>query len=114
KGVLFFSDLAYDLNQTAIFGEGTATVGTKLDLTAGLRYYNFNEDRQQVFDGIFGNDNNGTSLVSVPGSTSANGIAPRFIASFKANDRLTLNAQAFRLTLNAQASKGFRLGGIND
>ena len=105
KDVLFFSDLSYDLNQTAVFGEGTATVGTKLDLTAGLRYYNFNEDRQQVFDGIFGNDNNGTSLVSTPGSTSANGIAPRFIASFKASDNLTLNAQA---------SKGFRLGGIND
>jgi iron complex outermembrane receptor protein len=102
---LFYSDLDYDLKQTAIFGEGTINVGGKLDLTAGLRYYNFSEDRQQVFDGIFGNNDNGTLLVSQPGSVSANGLAPRFIASFKATDQLTLNAQA---------SRGFRLGGIND
>jgi iron complex outermembrane receptor protein len=101
---LFFSDLDYDLKQTAVFGEGTVNVG-KLDLTAGLRYYNFSEDRQQVFDGIFGNDNTGTSVVSQPGSISANGLAPRFIASFRATDQITLNAQA---------SRGFRLGGIND
>jgi iron complex outermembrane receptor protein len=102
---LFFSDLAYDLTQTAVFGEATTTVGDRLDLTAGLRYYNFKEDREQVFDGIFANSNTGTSVVSVPGSTEADGLAPRFIASFRATDRFTLNAQA---------SKGFRLGGIND
>ena len=101
---LFFSDLAYDLKQTAIFGEGTVALG-RLDLTAGLRYYNFSEDREQVFDGIFAHDNTGTAVVSVPGSTEADGIAPRFIASFRPNESLTLNAQA---------SKGFRLGGIND
>src|SRR6185503_13310411 len=41
----------------------------------------------------------------VPGSTSADGLAPRFIASYRATDNLTFNAQA---------SQGFRLGGIND
>ena len=102
---LFFSDLAYDLKQTAVFGEATVTVLPQLDLTAGLRYYSFDEDREQVFDGIFANDNTGTSVVSVPGSTSADGFAPRFIASFRATEGLTFNAQA---------SKGFRLGGIND
>jgi len=105
RDVLFYSDLAYDLKQRAVFGEGTVSVTSRLDLTAGLRYYDFDEDREQVFDGIFGNDNTGTSLVSTPGSTSADGFAPRFIASFKATDGLTLNAQA---------SRGFRLGGIND
>jgi iron complex outermembrane receptor protein len=105
KDVLFFSDLHYKLNQFAGFGEGTLAVGDQLDLTAGLRYYHFSEDRQQVFDGIFGNDNNGTSLVSTPGSTNANGVAPRFIASYKASGTTRLNAQV---------SRGFRLGGIND
>jgi iron complex outermembrane recepter protein len=105
RDVLFFSDLAYDLKQTALFGEGTVSVGGRLDLTAGLRYYNFTEDRQQVFDGIFAHDNTGTAVVSVPGSTKSDGIAPRFIASFKPSEMLTLNAQV---------SKGFRLGGIND
>jgi iron complex outermembrane receptor protein len=105
KDVLFFSDLHYKLNQFAAFGEGTLTVGDRLDLTAGLRYYDFNEDREQVFDGIFGNDNNGTALVSTPGSTDASGVAPRFIASYKASASTRLNAQV---------SRGFRLGGIND
>ncbi len=102
---LFYSDLAYDLSQAAAFGEGTISVTNQLDLTGGLRYYHFNEDRSQYFDGIFGNDDNGKTIVSVPGSTKANGFAPRFIASFKATDAITFNAQAAR---------GFRLGGIND
>ncbi len=96
---LFFSDLSYDLKQTALFGEGSVKVGNRLDLTAGMRYYDFNEDRQQVFDGFF------VGLVSQPGSTKASGVAPRFIASFRATDAISFNAQA---------SRGFRLGGIND
>jgi iron complex outermembrane receptor protein len=102
---LFYSDLSYDLKQSAVFGEATVSLFDRLDLTGGLRYYHFDEDRSQIFDGIFANDSTGTSLVSVPGSTSADGVAPRFIASFKVTDRLRLNAQAAR---------GFRLGGIND
>jgi iron complex outermembrane receptor protein len=105
KDEIFFSDLAYDLSQAAVFGEATFAVGDRLDLTAGLRYYDFNEDRDQVFDGALANPQNGVAVISVPGSTDANGFAPRFIASFRPNESLTLNAQA---------SKGFRLGGIND
>ena len=55
----------------------------ELSLTGGLRYYHFDEDKEQVFDGIFANDNTGTPLVSQPGSTSANGVAPRVIATYK-------------------------------
>jgi iron complex outermembrane receptor protein len=44
-------------------------------------------------------------LLSQPGSTKASGFAPRVIASLKATDAVTFNAQA---------SRGFRLGGIND
>jgi len=105
KDVLFFSDLAYDLKQSALFGEATFSLTDKLNVTAGLRYYDFTEDRQQVFDGIFANDSTGKLLVSTPGKTSADGLAPRFIVSYKATPTLTLNAQA---------SQGFRLGGIND
>jgi iron complex outermembrane receptor protein len=103
--ILFFSDLHYELDQFALFGEATFDVNDRVSLTAGLRYYNFSEDKEQVFDGLFGNDNNGTSLVSQPGSTEADGIAPRLIASLKIDDDTKLNAQV---------SKGFRLGGIND
>ncbi|HKE89276.1 MAG TPA: TonB-dependent receptor [Gemmatimonadales bacterium] len=105
KDHLFWSDLHYYLRQTAAFGEATVPVGARLDLTAGIRYYNFREQRDQIFDGFFGNNNNGQSLVTQPGRTSAHGVAPRFIASYKVSDAVTVNAQA---------SRGFRLGGIND
>ncbi len=105
KDVLFYSDLHYKLRQYAFFGEGTFAVTDRFSLTGGLRYYNYKEDKAQIFDGIFANDNNGTSLVSQPGTVKADGVAPRFIASYRVSDSTTLNAQA---------SKGFRLGGIND
>ena len=70
KDTLFFSDLGYKLNQFALFGEGTLRLTDALSLTGGLRYYHFDEDKEQVFDGIFANDNTGTSLVSQPGSTT--------------------------------------------
>jgi iron complex outermembrane recepter protein len=99
RDVLFFSDLHYKLKQFAGFGEGTLAVDDKLSLTAGLRYYDFEEDRTQVFDGIFADPG------GAPAATNANGFAPRFIASYKANQNVNLNAQV---------SRGFRLGGIND
>jgi iron complex outermembrane recepter protein len=105
KDSLFFSDLGYKLNQFALFGEGTMSLTDQLSLTGGLRYYHFSEDKEQIFDGIFGNDNTGTSLVSQPGSTDADGVAPRVILSYTMTDTTKLNAQV---------SRGFRLGGVND
>jgi iron complex outermembrane receptor protein len=96
---LFFSDLHYDFNQFAAFGEATLSATDRLSVTAGLRYYSFNEDRSLIFDGAFAvpSDTSGT--------TDASGVAPRFMLSYKASDALTFNAQV---------SRGFRLGGIND
>jgi len=105
KDSLFWSDLRYKLDQFALFGEGTVDLNTNFSLTAGLRFYHFSEDKEQIFDGLFGNDDNGRTLVSQPGSTDASGLAPRLIATYK----LPRNAN-----INAQVSRGFRLGGIND
>ncbi|MEM7352992.1 MAG: TonB-dependent receptor [Acidobacteriota bacterium] len=99
RDILFFSDLAYELDQLAVFGELTYAVNDRFNLSGGLRFYDFEEDRTQTFDGIFAAP--GTSL----GSTSADGVVPRLIASYQVND----NTQ-----VNGQISKGFRLGGIND
>jgi iron complex outermembrane receptor protein len=99
RDVLYFSDLTYQMDQFALFGEATWTASDRIDLTGGLRYYDFQEDRVQTFDGIFADP--GTNA----GSTSANGFAPRLIASFALREDTKLNAQV---------SKGFRLGGIND
>ncbi|MFQ5529234.1 MAG: TonB-dependent receptor [Gemmatimonadota bacterium] len=105
RDVLFFSDLSYDLTQFAAFGEATIAATDRLNITGGLRFYRFDEDREQIFDGIFGNDDTGTLLVSVPGETDASGVAPRAIIAYEASENVTLNAQA---------SRGIRLGGIND
>ena len=96
---LFISDLRYQFDQFALFGELTYAVNDRFNLTGGLRFYDFEEDRVQTFDGIFAAP--GTSS----GSTAADGFAPRVIASYRVSDNTLLNAQI---------SKGFRLGGIND
>jgi iron complex outermembrane receptor protein len=96
---LFKSDLHYEASQLALFTEMTFSVNDRLDLTGGLRYYDFEEDRVQVFDGIFADP------IDSAGSSSADGFAPRVIVSYKLNENTRLNGQI---------SKGFRLGGIND
>ena len=98
KDELFFSDLRYDFKQFAAFGEATVDVTEEFSLTGGLRFYDFSEDRVQTFDGIYADA--GTTV----GSTEASGVAPRFIASYRVGET----------NLNAQVSKGFRLGGSND
>ncbi len=96
---LYKSDLHYDYTQKAIFGEATWAVTDRFDLTGGLRFYDFEESRSQIFDGIFSDPNDSV------GEVGADGFAPRVIASFKLNENTRLNAQV---------AKGFRLGGIND
>lgn len=93
------ADLPYDIEQFAVFGEASYKVGG-FKLTAGGRYYDFNESRSFKSGGIFSN--------SDPfriDTTASNGFSPRFILSYDVSDDLSLNVQA---------SKGFRLGGVND
>jgi iron complex outermembrane receptor protein len=103
---LYFSDLDYKDREWALFGEGTLAVTDRFSLTAGLRYYNYKLDKTGFIDGYFSDANLGKSVVPLgPVSAKADGVAPRFIASYKVTDSMTVNAQA---------SKGFRLGGAND
>jgi outer membrane receptor protein involved in Fe transport len=90
--------LPYDIKQKAVFGEASYDFG-RLDLTAGLRYYDFKETRSFVSGGLFANGDNRTD------TTKSDGFTPRLLASFEASDQVTVNLQA---------SKGFRLGGVND
>ena len=101
---LFWSDLNYNFHQYALFGEATYTMNDRFDLTGGLRFYNYKEDRTQIFDGIFGEGDDGKPQLQ-PGSAKANGVAPRVMANWKISDASRLYAQV---------AKGFRLGGIND
>jgi iron complex outermembrane receptor protein len=92
------ADLPYNIKQKALFGEASYEIG-KLTATAGLRWYDFEEVRQFISGGLFANGDNREDR------TQSDGFNPRFLLSYKATDDLTINAQA---------SKGFRLGGVND
>ena len=97
----YVSDLTYDLTQIAVFGEATYTLFDRLDLTAGLRWYDWEEDKTFRSGNLFSNAAAQNQSLTV----SSNGFTPRFMVSYDVTDRVALNAQA---------SRGFRLGGVND
>ncbi|MDH5456483.1 MAG: TonB-dependent receptor, partial [Gammaproteobacteria bacterium] len=91
--------LPYDIEQIAIFGEVNFDVSDALQLTVGGRWYDFEESRRFYSGGLFANGDDQTD------TTASDGFTPRVMASFDLNDEVTLNAQV---------SQGFRLGGVND
>ncbi|MGR4891602.1 TonB-dependent receptor [Sphingopyxis sp. LARHCG72] len=93
------ADIPYNLTQIAIFGEVTYDLTEALTATLGGRYYAFDESRRFVSGGLFPNGDNARD------KTSSTGFSPRLLLSYDVADGVTLNAQA---------SKGFRLGGVND
>lgn len=96
----FNSDLPFTLEQFAIFGEASYELTDRLTFTAGGRYYDFEEERTITTGGLFASRNTGRI-----DRTASDGFTPRFLLSYKASDDVTINAQA---------SQGFRLGGVND
>jgi len=93
------ADIPYDLSQIAIFGELSYDLTEAFTATLGGRYYAFDESRRFVSGGLFPNGDNARD------KTSSSGFSPRLLLSYDVADGITLNAQA---------SKGFRLGGVND
>ena len=93
------ADLPYDLEQLAIFGELTYDLSDDLSVTAGTRFYDYEESRRFTTGGLF---SNGDDQVD---STESDGFTSRLLANYRLNE--TIN-------LNAQVSQGFRLGGVND
>jgi iron complex outermembrane receptor protein len=97
----YYSTVPFQMTQFALFGEGTWHVTRQWSLTGGLRYYDFKEDRELTFAGVFAD----VGYTRQKGSTSSDGFSPRVILSFEPNNDVLLTAQVAR---------GFRLGGIND
>jgi outer membrane receptor protein involved in Fe transport len=96
----FNSDLPYDIEQIALFGEATYDVNDQLQLTFGGRYYDLDESRVITSGGLFANGDLGTV-----NETTSSGFAPRVLLRYDINDDVTVNAQI---------SQGVRLGGVND
>ena len=93
------ADLPYDIKQMAVFGEASYDFG-QFKVTAGGRYYDFEEKRDFISGGLFSNGDTRTG-----DKTSSNGFSPRVIGTWEPNSNLSVNLQA---------AKGFRLGGVND
>lgn len=93
------ANLPYSIQQYAVFGEASYQLTERLKATAGARYYKFEEERSFKSGGLFSNGDNQTD------KTKSDGVSPRVILSYAATDDITINAGA---------SKGFRLGGVND
>jgi len=96
----FNSDLPYDIDQTALFGEVSYGFTDRFDMTLGGRFYDFSEKRVITTGGLFSAGDSGRV-----DKTKSDGFTPRVLASYKLGDDVVLNAQA---------SQGFRLGGVND
>jgi iron complex outermembrane receptor protein len=97
----YYSSVPYEFEQVAVFGEGTYRFNDQWSLTAGLRFYTFDEERELTFAGFFAD----VGYDQAQGETSSDGLSPRVILAFEPNDDVLLTAQVAR---------GFRLGSIND
>ena len=93
------ADLPYDIKQKAVFGEASYDFG-QFKLTGGGRYYDFKEKRDFISGGVFSNAD-----TFIGDKTKSNGFSPRVIATYEPNRNFSVNVQA---------AKGFRLGGVND
>ncbi|HEY2661518.1 MAG TPA: TonB-dependent receptor [Caulobacteraceae bacterium] len=89
-------------HQLAIFTDDTWHVTDKLDLTAGVRYFDFGEDYYLFEGGIYGVINH--VPLTQRASLSSSGFNPRFNVSYHVDNNLMLYAEA---------AKGFRYGGAN-
>lgn len=97
---LFIADQTFDLEQFAVFGELSYQLTDRLKATVGGRWFDVTQDFTIAADGLF---NDGmTSNLAV---AKEDGFNPKFVLSYQLNDDILLNAQA---------AKGFRLGGPND
>ncbi|WP_300974015.1 TonB-dependent receptor [Sphingomonas sp. LHG3406-1] len=93
------ADLPYDIKQKAVFGEASYDLG-QVKVTVGGRYYDFSESRDFISGGLFANGDR-----RIGDKTKSNGFSPRAIVTWEPNRNLSVNVQA---------AKGFRLGGVND
>jgi iron complex outermembrane recepter protein len=92
-------DRIANTRQYAVFGEANYKFTQQLTFTAGLRASRIDGDNTAIDDGVL----YGGRTVQ-QGSNTNDPVTPRAILSYKPDD----NAQVY-----VQASKGFRIGGVN-
>jgi outer membrane receptor protein involved in Fe transport len=91
-----------DEHQISVYADGTWHVTEKLDLTAGIRYFDFSEEYYLFQSGVYGVVNH--VPLTLKAKQSSSGSNPRFNVSYHINDDFMIYAEA---------AKGFRYGGAN-
>lgn len=89
-------------HQIALFTDETWHVTRKLDLTAGVRYFNFKENYFLFEGGVYGVVNH--VPLTQYAKQASDGFNPRFNVSYHVDEDILLYAEA---------AKGFRYGGAN-
>jgi outer membrane receptor protein involved in Fe transport len=100
---IYFGNIPLEEKQWALFGETTFKVNDRLSVTAGLRYFDFEGSADYFQGGIAGVDAD-LQPVAHQATEVADGLNPKFLVSYQANDDVMLFAEAAR---------GFRYGGVN-
>ena len=104
KNVIYYGVLNNHEHQIAEFGELTYALPGGLNLTAGVRHFNFAQNFDVDFRGIAGSLAPGQPSLETA-RAKANGNNPRLNVSYQVNsDHLVF----------AEAAKGFRYGGANE
>ena len=88
--------------QVALYTDDTWHVTPQLDLTAGVRYFNFQEHYFLFESGVYGVVNHVPLITNAV--QKADGFNPRFNASYHVSDDVMIYGEA---------AKGFRYGGAN-
>jgi iron complex outermembrane receptor protein len=98
-------------DQFAAYADGTWHITDRLDLTAGLRYFNFKENYYLYEGGAFG------VLLGTNAAGQTTGITQSTTSSLKSSGVNPRANIAYKLDENfmvyAEAAKGFRYGGAN-
>ena len=88
--------------QVAVYTDDTWHVTPKIDLTAGVRYFDFHERYFLFESGVYGVVNH--TPLTLNAKQNSSGFNPRFNASYHVDDDVMVYAEA---------AKGFRYGGAN-
>ena len=96
----FCGDQINNEEQVAIFGEVYWNITDKLTLTAGGRWFDYEQNFDEDYGGFFNGEPTSGNI-----DTSESDFSPKFGISYQHNDDVLIYGSA---------AKGFRLGGVND
>lgn len=102
-GIIYAADTPYHLKQFAAFGQVSYQITKTIRASVGLRYFDY-DSRENIDQNGWGEEYGNATAQIISTATSSSGVTPSFNLSWIPNRDLTIYANA---------SKGFRPGGVN-